>query len=124
MLVAVNKMKRAFSSCAYICDKVAAIWWVLKAVWEVKEKGEMFIEILTLLLSDLTFWEIVKIVSQVTVVVAVAFGYHGVASHAATITLDPMADYDEFEQNLSNLLNLCKMEEISKENKVRILNKL
>ena len=110
VLGAVYNLKHVFSSDAFIYNKAIAICKILKAVWKVKERGEMFTEILTHLLSDLTCWEIAKIVAKVTVVVAVAFGCNGVA-RVATIALALMSVCDEFEKNVSNLSSLCKLEE-------------
>ena len=101
---AVDNLKRVFSSGAATKDKAIAIWGLLKSVWEVKEKGELFIEIVKLLFANLTFWEKAKIVAKVTATLVAALGSDGVAL-VAKISLALMSAY-EFNKKLSNLNEL------------------
>ena len=105
VLKAIEVLKRVFSSAgSSSTSKATAVWELLKAVWEDKQHGNIFTQIVKLLLSDWSAWDIAKAVVKITALIVAAVASGGTAL-IAKIVLALMSAY-EFTKKVTNLKEL------------------
>ena len=107
VIKAVEALKKAFSGADSGSSKAKAVWELIKVVWEYKEDGKLFIEIVKLLLSKLSWWDSALVVAKITALIVSAIGSGG-AALVADIVLALMSAY-EFTKKILNLKELYEI---------------
>ena len=113
VLKIIEVLKSAFQSGGSDTSKATAVWELLKTVWDYKPQGNIFIQIVKLLMSDWNAWDIAKAVVKITALIVAAVGSGG-TTLIAMIVLALVSAY-EFTKKI---MNLKELDEIRAEVKV------
>lgn len=106
---AVETLKKVFGNGGSSTkSKAHAVWELLKAVWEYRTHGNIFITIVKALISSLSIWDIVKAVVKITALIVAAVASGG-AALVAKIVLALGSAY-EFIKKIFNLNELDAIE--------------
>ncbi len=107
---AIEVLKNVWGSNGSGSSKAKAMWELIKAVWEYRTHGNILIKIVKLLISDMSWWDIVKTVALITATIVAAIATDGIAL-IAKIILALNSAY-EFGKKI---LNLNELDEIRNE---------
>lgn len=107
---AIEVLKNVWGSGGSGSSKAKAVWELIKAVWGYRTHGNIFIQIVKLLVSGMSWWQIVKTVGVITAMIVAAIATDGIAL-IAKIILALNSAY-EFGKKI---LNLNELDEIRNE---------
>lgn len=76
---AIEVLKNVWGSGGSGSSKAKAVWELIKAVWGYRTHGNIFIQIVKLLVSGMSWWQIVKTVGVITAMIVAAIATDGIA---------------------------------------------